>query len=86
MLRDGKSSALVSVSYTSCIGISTPRPKASLDPRPSNIRRDGTWHEFTVRSNVPVRVVANDSDRTLRLSSTGRGLSGQQPECLCAAH
>ena len=61
------------MSYTSCIGISTPRPNASLDPRPPNIRRDGTWHEFTVRSNVPVKVVANDSDRTLRLSSTGRG-------------
>ena len=61
------------MSYTSCIGISTPRPKASLDPRPPNIRRDGTWHEFTVHSNVPVKVVANDSDRTLRLSSTGRG-------------
>ena len=26
-----------------------------------------------MRSNVPVEVVANDSDRTLRLSSTGRG-------------
>ena len=51
----------------------TPRPKASLDPRPANIQRDNTWHEFTVRSNVPVKVVANDSDRTLRLSSTGRG-------------
>ena len=51
----------------------TPRPTAQLDPRPPNIRKDGTWHEFTVRSNVPVRVVANDSDRTLRISSTGRG-------------
>ena len=52
---------------------STPRSSARLDPRPPNIRRDGTWHEFTMRSNVPVKVVGNKSDRTLRLSSTGRG-------------
>ena len=51
----------------------TLRPKASLGTRPPNIRRDGTWHEFTVRSNVPVKVVVNESDRTLRLSSSGRG-------------
>ena len=52
-----------------------PTPSARLDPDPSTVdfRTDGTWHEFTVRSNVGVKVVVNTSDANLRLDSSGSG-------------
>ena len=52
----------------------TPRPFARLEPATKDMRTDGTWHDFTVRSNVQVKVVANTTNHSLRLSSQEGGI------------
>ncbi len=55
---------------------STPTPSAWLEPDPDtvNFRTDGLWRAFTVRSNVPVKVVVNTSNQNLRLGERSGGI------------